>query len=85
MRLIVGKAALRALGTMPTKIALSMMERLRRISADPFTSQPNVERIQGVKDGFRLRQGDWRALYRIDRERDEMLVDRIAHRREVYR
>ncbi len=34
--------------------------------------------------GYRVRQGDWRAVYRLDSEADEMVVDTIAKRDEVY-
>jgi mRNA-degrading endonuclease RelE of RelBE toxin-antitoxin system len=32
---------------------------------------------------WRVRRGDWRAVYRV--ERGDVVVDRVAHRREVYR
>ncbi len=35
--------------------------------------------------GFRARQGDWRAIYRLDNAAGEMIVDRIAKRDEVYK
>jgi mRNA interferase RelE/StbE len=39
--------------------------------------------LEGVSGGFRLRSGDWRALFTV--KGDEMAVYRIGHRREVYR
>jgi mRNA-degrading endonuclease RelE of RelBE toxin-antitoxin system len=35
--------------------------------------------------GYCIRQGDWRAAYRLDYESGEMIVDKIAKRDEVYR
>jgi mRNA-degrading endonuclease RelE of RelBE toxin-antitoxin system len=32
---------------------------------------------------FRVRQGDWRAVFSL--EEGDVIVDRVAHRREVYR
>ena len=37
------------------------------------------------RDGYRIRVGDYRALYLVDEEIREVTVYRIAHRREVYR
>ncbi|MFL5104336.1 MAG: type II toxin-antitoxin system RelE family toxin [Xanthobacteraceae bacterium] len=37
------------------------------------------------EDGFRARQGDWRAVYKVDTEYDAVIVERVEHRREVYR
>ncbi len=37
------------------------------------------------RDGYRIRVGDYRALYLVDEENREVTVYRVAHRREVYR
>jgi mRNA interferase RelE/StbE len=37
------------------------------------------------RDGYRVRIGDYRALYLVDAEAREVTVYRVAHRREVYR
>lgn len=37
------------------------------------------------RDGYRMRVGDYRALYLVDEEAREVTVYRVAHRREVYR
>ena len=62
-----------------------LIGRLEAIAAQPFASHRNVERIKGEPDTFRLRQGDWRALYRIDREAGEMRVLVVEPRGSVYR
>ncbi len=36
-------------------------------------------------DGYRLRVGDWRILYRIDDASKRVYIYRVKHRREVYR
>ena len=41
--------------------------------------------IHGTRDGYRVRVGDYRALYLVDEEAQEVTVYRVAHRREVYR
>ena len=50
---------------------------------EPF--RVNVERIKGQDDAFRLRQGDWRAMYRVDRIAGEMRVLVVEPRGRVYR
>ena len=37
------------------------------------------------EDGYRLRMGDFRILYRIDDASKEVIIDRVKHRREAYR
>jgi hypothetical protein len=47
----------------------ALIDRLEAIAEQPFATHRNVERIKGEPDDFRLRQGDWRALYRGDGRR----------------
>jgi mRNA interferase RelE/StbE len=45
-----------------------------------------VKMLRGrLKEGWRMRVGDYRILYRIDDEAHEVRVFEIGHRREVYR
>jgi mRNA interferase RelE/StbE len=62
-----------------------MIDRLKAIAADPFAKHANVDSFVGEKDAFRFRQGDWRAVYKVDREAGVMRVLRIEPRGEVYR
>ena len=85
MRLLLEKAARKGLGRMPAKAADAMLARLERIAADPFGKHPNVTAMQGMKDCFRLRRGDWRPVYRIERSADEMRVIPVDVRGRTYR
>jgi mRNA interferase RelE/StbE len=85
MELVITRAAQRRLGRMSPKLRAALVERLEAIAKEPFAAQRNVERIKGEQDVFRLRQGDWRALYRIDREAGEMRVLAIEPRGSEYR
>jgi mRNA-degrading endonuclease RelE of RelBE toxin-antitoxin system len=58
------------------------MERLRMIAAAPDTQHPNVLPLVGRPGVFRVRRGDWRAMFRI--EDADMVLIRVAHRREAY-
>jgi mRNA interferase RelE/StbE len=68
---------------MPQREAGQMMDRLKAIAAAPTEQHPSVIAMAGEPAGrFRVRQGEWRAVFRIDGE--DVVVDRIGHRREVY-
>lgn len=83
MPLIFSRQAVKALRSMPKREAGQLMERLEAIAADPAAQHPSVIAMQGEPPGrFRLRQGDWRAVFRVEAE--GVAVDRIGHRREVY-
>ncbi len=45
-----------------------------------------VRRLKGrVEEGWRIRVGDYRVLYRVDDELRQVTIYRVGHRREVYR
>ncbi|MGH6792518.1 MAG: type II toxin-antitoxin system RelE family toxin [Methyloceanibacter sp.] len=86
MRLVLERAALRRLGDLPKPARAGLLRRLRLIAADPFAKHANVKRYkEGGPNCFRLRQGQWRAIYEIDREAQEMRVQAIDTRGSVYR
>ena len=51
----------------------------------PFAEHPNVKSLRGELNAFRLRQGDWRALYRVDRATQQVRVYVIDTRARAYR
>ena len=70
------------LEVLPRAERMRLMERLKTIAAAPNLQHPNVLPLVGRPGVFRVRQGDWRALFRI--EDADVVVIRVAHRREVY-
>lgn len=84
MKLILQPASVKALVRMPRREADGLVGKLRALAADPFAPNPAAKRLSG-RDGFRIRHGEWRALYRVDRAGAVVIVDWIGHRREAYR
>ena len=65
-------------------------QRQRRISTkvselanDPFPVE--VRKFQGEEHHWRIRVGDYRIIYRVEKRRVVIVIVRIGHRREVYR
>ena len=86
MRLVIERAAMRRLSDLPKPARTARLRRLRVIAADPFAKHANVARYRGGgPNGFRLRQGQWRAIYEVDREAQEMRVQAIDTGGSVYR
>jgi mRNA interferase RelE/StbE len=48
--------------------AEDIIEAIERIAADPSALNNNVRPLKGVPGGLRVRVGDWRVSYTIDRE-----------------
>ena len=84
MKLIFSATATKALAQLPRKEAAALMSKLKQVAENPLGQYPWARKLTD-RPGFRIRQGDWRAIYRLDRETGEMTVDRIAKRDEVYR
>ncbi|MBM3567704.1 MAG: type II toxin-antitoxin system RelE/ParE family toxin [Alphaproteobacteria bacterium] len=85
MQLEIERAAARRLLDLPPKMQASMMRRLEAIAEAPFALHANVAPMAGMKDCYRLRLGDWRAIYRIERSSATLRVLKIAPRGEAYR
>jgi mRNA interferase RelE/StbE len=79
------KEALKRLARMQPKLAAAFRRDLAKIAADPFGTHTNAKALTGAKDAFRFKHGDWRALYRIDRETQTMVVEAIVPRGGAYR
>ncbi|HTW69230.1 MAG TPA: type II toxin-antitoxin system RelE/ParE family toxin [Acetobacteraceae bacterium] len=83
MALLIPALVEKQLAAMPKADARRLRDRLQAIAAAPTAQHPNVLPLVGRPGAFRVRQGDWRAVFSI--EQGDVLVDRIAHRREIYR
>lgn len=83
LSLVYTRRAIRELARLPAADRKRIRERLNAYAAVPGAAGQDVEPLKGASGDFRLRSGDWRALFTVSR--DEMTVYRIGHRREVYR
>ncbi len=82
MALIIPPRVLAQFVAMPRADAKRLHEKLKRIAADPRTSRPAAKPLVGRPGVFRVRQGDWRAVYSV--ESGDVIVDRVGNRKEVY-
>lgn len=84
MRLIFSPAAAKALTRLPAHDGAALMTKLQRVAGNPMGQYSWAKRLTG-RPGFRIRQGDWRAIYNLNYDADKMTVERIAKRDEVYK
>jgi mRNA interferase RelE/StbE len=85
LRLIVSAVAARDLASLPGRDRRALFGRVEAFAADPFATHPAVRPMRGREDLIRVRHGDWRAVCRIDRATATVTLERVAHRREIYR
>ena len=76
-------SAVRELGKLARDAQVRVMARIESLAKEPRPA--GVKKLEGMKELYRLRVGDYRVVYRIQDERLVVLVVRIAHRRDAYR
>lgn len=82
--LVLAASATHEIGSLATKKDRQrIVARIASLAADPHPS--GSRKLAGSPDRYRIRQGDYRILYRVDDQARQVTVVKIAHRREVYR
>lgn len=67
---------------MPARDLEKMVTKLKNLAQQP---RPHgCEKLEG-QERYRVKQGDWRAVYSIDDQAKAVMVFKIGNRREVYR
>jgi mRNA interferase RelE/StbE len=85
MRLALSRTAVKDLAGLPPRDRDALLRKLRDFASEPFGAHQWALPMQGRLHALRIRQGDWRAICRVDREADAVVVEFIANRREAYR
>lgn len=78
------KPAQKALVKMPAPLAGRFLAAFERIADGLDTSFLDIKPLKG-REGFRLRIGEWRAIYRIEAERLIIEVLDIGPRGDIYK
>lgn len=81
---MVTKDARRQLRGMPNNTARTLIGKIDTLAADPFAPNSNVTALKAI-DGFRLRVGDWRVPYTVNKGAATLTIAAIVPRGEAYR
>jgi mRNA interferase RelE/StbE len=85
MEVVYRRDSVKALRAMQPAKAADIRAAIARIAIDPFAPNNNIKPLRGVPNGYRVRVGDWRVSYRLDRELDVVEVYEVAPRGGAYR
>jgi mRNA-degrading endonuclease RelE of RelBE toxin-antitoxin system len=85
LKLIVSAVAAKDLAALPERDRRALFGKVETFAADPFATHPEARPMRGHEDRIRVRHGDWRAVCRIERAAATVTLERVAHRREIYR
>ncbi len=76
-------SAAKAVRKLPVGVRRRIVARIESLAEDPRLR--GCEKLEGVRDLYRVRVGQYRIVYRASERILLVLVVRVAHRREVYR
>ena len=68
---------------LPGKVRVRVAARIDGFAGNP--RPPGCRKLEGTDDGYRVRVGDYRILYRVEDAAKTVLVVKVGHRRDVYR
>jgi len=83
-RIIFTKQAYKSLRRIPKNVVDRIRKNLDQIAKDPYATHSNVTKLRN-RPGFRLRVGDWRAIYDIRDNELVIVVLKVGTRGEIYR
>ena len=64
------------------EIKRSMIDPIDALSNNPYSYK--TKKLRNT-DLYRIRVGDYRIIYQVDKEEKTVLITKIGHRREVYK
>jgi mRNA interferase RelE/StbE len=76
-------AAAKVLGRMPRNTADLIRRKINILAEDPFGRTLSVKKLKG-REGYRLRVGDWRVLYTIERQLVTIRIVSVGPRGGIY-
>ncbi|HYA03689.1 MAG TPA: type II toxin-antitoxin system RelE/ParE family toxin [Syntrophobacteria bacterium] len=71
------------LRSLPPSVVGRVLKQIEGLSDEPFPRQSR--KLAGAEQLYRLRVGDYRVVYGVDKAAKEVIVHYVRHRRDVYR
>ena len=77
------KSTRKDLRKLPASATERIVEVVELLSQNPFPH--GVEKLSGSEHAYRIRLGDYRIVYEVVRESKLVEIQRVRHRKDVYR
>lgn len=81
-KLLIKPSAVKEIEAIPKKDRARIVKRIQGLAEN--ARPPGCEKLSG-EEKYRVRQGWYRVVYSIDDQAREILVVKVAHRKDVYR
>ena len=67
---------------LPKNVLPRVVNRIQKLSNEPIPS--GASKLKGTNNIYRLRQGDYRIVYSLEKNELLILIVKVAHRKDVY-
>ncbi len=84
-KLFYSREAISSLRKISGRIAKRICSKLESLAKDPHAKNNNVKPLKGAEANYRLRVGDWRALYILNNKDKQIIIVNIDTRGVVYK
>jgi mRNA interferase RelE/StbE len=81
-RVALTSSAAKELQKLPNQVVAQLFSHIENLVSNP--RPPGSKKMQGGDREYRIRAGDYRAVYTIDDKNLRVEVTRIRHRKDVY-
>jgi mRNA interferase RelE/StbE len=71
------------LRVLPPSVVERVFKKIEALKDEPFPRQST--KLAGAEHLYRIRIGDYRVIYSVDKDLKQVIVHYVRHRREVYR
>lgn len=71
------------LRSLPKSIVKRIFKYINVLKEDPFP-RPSIK-LAGAEQLYRIRIGDYRMIYAVDRDNQQVIIQYVRHRKDVYR
>lgn len=82
-RLLIERSAERDLRQLPSQIHDRLVRAIQALAANARPA--GSRKLEGSRSDWRIRVGDYRVVYEVVDAAREVRINRVRHRREVYR
>lgn len=82
MKILFVKSAEKELLLLNKNLGQRIIQKISLLKNDPYGQ--GSQKLEGGR-GYRIRIGDYRVVYTINKESQTILIIKIGHRREIYR
>ena len=77
------KSTRKDLRKLPSAAVDSILEAVDALAEEPFP--PGVDKLAGSECAYRIRVGDYRVVYEVVKAAKLLEIQRLRHRKDVYR